>query len=74
MIASTVRATYIPNIFQSVEFWRKPTMDAEELLVHDRSEGQCTERVHAGIIQAFGVLPFTYTRQRSEGSYWAKTW
>ena len=42
-------------------------MNAEELLVHDGSEGKGTERVHAGIIQAFGVLSLTCTRQRSEG-------
>jgi hypothetical protein len=41
-------------------------MDAEELLVHDGSERKRTERVHEGIIQAFGVLSLTCTRQRSE--------
>ncbi len=68
VLASSMRTTYALNIIQRVEFWRKPTMDAEELLVHDRSEGQCAERVHAGIIQAFGILSLTCTRHRSEGS------
>ena len=35
-------------------------MNAEELLVHDRSEGQCAERVYAGIVQARGILMLTY--------------
>jgi hypothetical protein len=42
-------------------------MDTEELFVHDGSEGKRAERIHAGIIQAFGVLSLTCTRQRSEG-------
>ena len=43
-------------------------MNTEELLVHDGSEGECAERVHAGIIQALRVLAFACMRQRSEGS------
>ena len=43
-------------------------MDAEEMLVQDGSEGKRAERVHTGIIQSFGVLSLTYTRQQSEGS------
>ena len=31
-------------------------MDAEELLVHDRGQGQRAERGHACIIDALGVL------------------
>ncbi len=38
-----MRAMYLPNIIQRVEFWGKPTIDAEELLVHDRSEWQSAE-------------------------------
>jgi len=34
-------------------------MDAEEQLVHEGSEGKCTDGVHEGIIQAFGVLSLT---------------
>lgn len=33
-------------------------MDAEELLVHDGSEGKCTERVHASVVYPLGVLSF----------------
>ena len=40
-------------------------MDAEELLIHDRSEGQCAERVHAGVVQALGILALTYNASRS---------
>ena len=59
MIPSIMGTTYIPNVIESVEFGRKPPMDAEELLVHDGSEGKGAERVHTGIIQAFGVLSLT---------------
>jgi hypothetical protein len=48
-------------------------MDAEELLIHEGSEGKCTEGVHKGIVQAFGVLSLTCTRQRSGGSQRVRT-
>lgn len=35
-------------------------MNAEELLVHDRRQGQTTEGVHAGLIYALRVLSFAY--------------
>ena len=42
-------------------------MNAEELLVHDRSEGQCAERVYAGVVQALGILTLTYTCKSVRG-------
>jgi hypothetical protein len=41
-------------------------MDAEELLIHDRSEGQCAERVHAGIVQALGIFALTYASRSGD--------
>ena len=67
-MASTKGTTYVPNIIQGVELGRKSAMDTEELLVHDGREGKGAERVHTGIIQAFGILSLACTRQRSEGS------
>ena len=34
-------------------------MYAQELFVHDGGERQCTKRLHAGIVNAFGILVFT---------------
>ena len=53
-------STYVPNVVQGVELWRKSSMDTEELLVHDGSEGECAERIHAGVIQTLGILTLTY--------------
>ena len=35
-------------------------MYAEELLVHDGSQGQCAERVHASIVYFLGVLVLAF--------------
>ena len=35
-------------------------MYAEELLVHDGSQGQCAERVHACIVYFLGVLVLAF--------------
>lgn len=56
------RSTDVTNIIQSMQLGRQATVDAEELFVHNRSQRQCTERIHACIIYTFGVLPFAYER------------
>jgi hypothetical protein len=66
-IPSTIETTYVPNIIQGVELGRESSMDAEELLVHYGSEWERAERVHAGVIQAFGILTLTYTGQPIRG-------
>ena len=48
--------TYTLEIIQSMQFWAQTTMYAEELLVHDSSQGQCAERVHACIVYFLRVL------------------
>jgi hypothetical protein len=59
--ANTMETTYVANVVQGVELGGKSSMDAEELLVHDGSEGKCAERIHAGIIHTLGILALTYT-------------
>jgi len=48
-------------------------VDAEELLVHNRSKGECAKRVHAGVIQTFRVLALTCMQRRSESSWPVRT-
>lgn len=71
-----IRARYINNeaadtdrkttngadVVQSIEFRREAAVDAEELLVHDSSERQCAERVHASIIYSFRIFVFAFGR------------
>lgn len=40
-------------------------MYAQELFVHDSSEWQCTERLHASIVDALRVLVLTWFRPQS---------
>jgi hypothetical protein len=42
--------TYALQIIQSVELGAQTTVYTQELLVHDRSQRQCAERVHACFI------------------------
>ena len=58
--ANIVETTYVPNVVQGVKLGGKSSMDAEELLVHDGSEGKCAERIHAGIVHTLGILALTY--------------
>ena len=55
-----METTYGPNVVQGIELGGNSSMDAEELLVHNRSEGQCAERIQARFIQALRVLTLTY--------------
>ena len=38
----------------------QPTVDAQELLVHDGSKGERTEGLHAGLVHAFRVLVLAF--------------
>jgi hypothetical protein len=69
LIAPSTGMTYVANVIQGVEFGRQPTMNAEKLLVHDGSKGECAERVHAGLVQAFGVLTLTCMRRKIKEVY-----
>lgn len=46
----------LAQVVKSVELRRKTTMNAQELLVHDRSQRQRAEGLHTGIIHPLGVL------------------
>jgi hypothetical protein len=48
--------TYALQIIQGVELWTQTTVYTQELLVHDRSQRQCAERVHACFIYCLRVL------------------
>lgn len=57
--AVTVGTTYAPNVIQSIKLGRQPAMNTEKLLVHDGSEGERAERVHAGLVQALRIFTLT---------------
>ena len=52
--------TYIANIFKGVKFWGKATVNAKELLVHDRCQRQRAERLHTCVVDAVRVFVFTW--------------
>jgi hypothetical protein len=55
------------KVIEGVELGRETAVDAEELLVHDRSEGEGAERVHAGVVDLFGVFVLACFRQKGRG-------
>lgn len=44
------------KVIEGLELWRETTVNAEELLVHDGSEGKRAERLHAEVIDLFRIL------------------
>jgi hypothetical protein len=48
--------TYAFQVIQSVKLGAQTAVYAQELLVHDCSQGQCAERVHACFVDGLGVL------------------
>jgi len=48
--------TYALQVIESMELGAQTTVYAQELLVHDCSQRQCTERVHACFVDGLGVL------------------
>jgi hypothetical protein len=48
--------TYALQVVQCVQLRAQSTVYTQELLVHDSSEGQCAERVHASFVDGLGVL------------------
>lgn len=56
------------KVIEGVELGRETAMNAEELLVHNRGEGEGAERVHAGVVDFFRVLVLAYFRQKGRGS------
>ena len=54
-----METTYVPNVVQGIELGGNSPVDAEELLVHNGSEGECAKRFHTGLIYALGILMFT---------------
>jgi len=47
-----------------MQLWTKPTMDAQELLVHDGSKGERAERVHASFVDCLGILVLAFELER----------
>ena len=52
-----------------MDFRRKSSVNAKELLVHQRGQWQTVEGVHAGIVDAFRVF---YLTLRLEGEIFAE--
>ena len=52
--------TNLSYVIKRVNFWRKTSMYAKELLVHDGGQRQAVEGFHASIINTLGVLDLAY--------------
>ena len=52
------------DVVERVHFGRQTAVNAQELLVHERRQGEAVERVHAGVVNAFGVLDATLLLER----------
>jgi hypothetical protein len=57
-LATILVRTYTLQVVQSVELRAQTAVYAQELLVHDRSQRQCAERVHACFVDCLRVLVF----------------
>ena len=57
---------YLSYVIKRVNFWRKTSMYAKELLVHDGGQRQAVEGFHASIINTLGVLDLAYIDKISE--------
>ena len=47
---------YLSDVVQVVDLRRQSSVDAEELLVHERGQREAVERLHASVVHALGVL------------------
>ena len=61
-----MRNTYTAQIVQSDQLGTEPSVDTQKLLVHDSRQGEIAERVHARVIDCFGVLVLAWWCQLSE--------
>jgi hypothetical protein len=59
-LATASAPTYAFQVIQGVELGAQTAVYAQELLVHDRSQRQCAERVHAGLVDGLGVLVLAF--------------
>ena len=55
-IAQHLRLSYLLDVVEGVDLWRQAAVDAEELLVHEGSQRQAVEGLHASVVHALGVL------------------
>lgn len=51
---------YTLQVFEGVELRAQATVYAQELLVHDGSQGQGAERLHASLVHGLGVLVLAF--------------
>lgn len=59
-IRDFVSTTYALQVVQGVKLRAQSTVYAKELLVHDCSQRQCAERVHACLVYRLGVLVLAF--------------
>jgi hypothetical protein len=52
--------TYRSQVFQRMQFWTQPAVNAKELLVHNCGERKAAERLHAGLVNLFGILVLAF--------------
>ena len=47
---------YISQVIQGLEFRRNTAMDTQELLIHNGTEGEGTERLEGSLVDILGIL------------------
>lgn len=58
-VRGTHRGTYLSDVIQRIDLRGQPPMDAQELLVHQGSQGQAVKGVHARVVHALRVFDLT---------------
>lgn len=51
-----MRATHVTDVIERLQLGGETAVDTEELFVHDSSQGQRAERLHARIVESLRVL------------------
>lgn len=64
MMVSCLEIPYVSDVIESVEFRTETTMNTQELLVHDCSQGQAAERLHTCVIYGLRVLVLAFKLKR----------
>ena len=62
----SLNGSNLPDVIQRVDFGGEAAVNAEELLVHEGSQREAVECLHAGVIDPFRVLDFTCRNKKSQ--------
>ena len=55
-----IQQAYTLQVLQRMEFWTKPSVYTQELLIHDGGKRERTERIHASFVNLLRVLVLAF--------------